>query len=417
MVLPTRKKQSALFPDGFAQDFDSLIDSPQALPEDPLSQLTLVSAAARKPSYDPNDPLEHTLDHADCPACKAANRALVADSVRLASMTFSDASHSWMLLRRQSELHERTHEATQGYINALEKFFGSLRLCDITPGHVRGYQIARLGNRLRVSGCEVKPWKHLAGHSAVNHEISVIGQMLTHCKLWHRIKPYYFPLSQKKWSPRTILTEEEEEKLWKIASQRPEAALAYWVATITNNTTAAGIELRGLRLKHLFLNDSISEIYIPEDSVKNNSRPRKIALNPTARWAVVQCYKRALRLGCTEPEDYLFPYRKKRDTYDPKRPASRWFLRKSWDKLRKATGFTELCPHDLRHHCITRLLENDVEPETVRAIAGHVTAKMMEYYAHHRRRVRYAAVLSIDPTRKKPPAAEKKAPPSKHKTG
>jgi integrase len=226
--------------------------------------------------------------------------------------------------------------------------------------------------------------------------------MLSHCRLWNRIKPYYFPLAQAPWCPHEILSEEEEEKLWKTASKHPEAALAYWVATITNNTTAAGIELRGLRLKHLFLrSNDISEIYIPEDSVKNDSRPRKIALNTTAKWAVEQCYKRALKLGSCEPDHYLFPFRIKRNLWDPTRPPSRWFLRNSWNKLRKATGFTKLNPYDLRHHCITRLLENDVEPETVRSIAGQVTAKMVEYYSHHRRSAKYSAVLVIESRKKR----------------
>jgi integrase len=86
----------------------------------------------------------------------------------------------------------------------------------------------------------------------------------------------------------------------------------------------------------------------------------------------------------------------KRHVYDPKRPASPFFLRKSWEQLREATGFTDLRPHDLRHHCITRMLERGVNPETVRAIAGHVTAQMMDFYAHQRAQVKYEAVMAIE---------------------
>ena len=113
----------------------------------------------------------------------------------------------------------------------------------------------------------------------VNHEISVVGQMLTHCRLWQNVRPFYFPLSVKQWSPRTVLTEDEEERLFDVASRHPEASLAYWVACITNNTSAAGLELRGLRLKNLFLSaEGISEIYVPEDSVKNGHRARERAV-------------------------------------------------------------------------------------------------------------------------------------------
>jgi integrase len=103
----------------------------------------------------------------------------------------------------------------------------------------------------------------------------------------------------------------------------------------------------------------------------------------------------------------LFPFCVKRLTYDPTRPASRFFLRKSWERLRKLTGFLDLNPHDLRHHFITRMLEAGVDPETVRAIAGHVRKEMTLYYAHHRTRVIYDAVMAIDKPPPKSPQAVK----------
>jgi integrase len=397
---------------GITNDVDSLIELPGSVLEEPMPMKEM----AREPDPDgayslfPGSEFEfaeqHTINHVNCPACQAMDAALQGVKVHLATLPFREAALYWMRLRRQSpKLKPRAHETTQQYLGTLEKFFGALRLCDITPGNLRGYQLARTANTVRQGGKELHPWTHPAGHSIINHEISVLGQMLRLCRLWQRIRPFYFPLAIAGWSPRTILTEAEEEMLWESASHHPEAAVAYWVAAITNNTTAAGIELRGLRLKHLFLpaND-IAEIYIPEDSVKNNSRPRKIALNPTARWAIEQCYKRALQLGSCEPDHYLFPFRVHRGEWNPTRPATRWFLRCSWNKLREATGFKDLKPHDLRHNCITRLLENGVEPETVRAIAGHVTPKMMEYYAHQRTRVKYAAVMAIQ--QRKPPVSE-----------
>jgi integrase len=320
-----------------------------------------------------------------------------------AGMLFPAASKRWMKLRRQdTKLKPRAHDATQGCLDAMEKFFFNLRLDAITSGHVRGYQLARMHNLMRSDGQELHPWHFPAGHSLINHEISALAQMMRHAKLWQLISPFYFPLHVKGWSPRTILSETEEEHLFDVASRHPEAGLAYWVALISNHTSASGIELRGLRLGNLFLPaEGIAEIYIPEDAVKNTSRPRKLPLNKTARWAIEQCYKRALQLGCWEPEHYLFPMRVL-NKFDPTRQASRSWLRHSWENLREATGFHNLKPHDLRHHCITRLLENDVNPETVIAIAGHVGRKMLEYYAHQRTRVKYEAVLKIENPKKIP---------------
>lgn len=361
--------------------------------------------------------LDHTLDHRHCPACRASNIALQAEKTGLAGLPFSEARKFWTLLRAQStSLKDRTHETDANYLNALERFFGKLHLRDITPGHIRGYQIARTNNLLRVAGNELRPWKRRCGHSIINHELSLLGRILHHCKLWKRIMPYYFPLKTPKWSPSQILSDEEEETFFRAAAADPDCGVAYWVACITTNTSAAGIELRGLRLRHILLRDAseISEIEIPPDAVKNNSRPRKIPLNPLARWAIEQCYKRALKLGSCEPDHYLFPYRDRRkNMYIPERPPSRWVFRRSWDKLRRATGFPEVKPHGFRFLFITKLLEEGVDPETVRAVVGHVSQRMVEYYAKHRRKAKYAAVMKIDRTakaanakRKKPVASE-----------
>lgn len=348
------------------------------------------------------DGLSHTPGHIDCPACNEANLQLIKIDSDFTRLPFEQAAPLWMEIRRQRRnLKPRTHESNEGYIDALNKFFSALRLCDITPGHLRSYQLLRTSNQaagIEPDGTEHHTWKHPAGHSIINHELSTLGQILAHCKLWEKIKPYYSPLGIPSWSPREILTEEDEEQFFSVGASHPEAQLAYWVACITSNTSAAGCELRGLRLKNVLLSEAkgFSEIYIPSDAVKNSSRPRKIALNRTAKWAVEQCYRRALELGSCAPDHYLFPFRVNRKKWDPARPASRWFLRKSWDKLRAATGFAQLNPHDLRHQCITRLLENGVMPETVRAIAGHVTEEMMQYYSHIRRRAKYDAVMAIE---------------------
>lgn len=399
-----------------AEDLDPL-SGPECVDSGLMGQFSVVGGfTQRAQAFELEQ--EHTIDHANCPACKAANVALQAEKTGLSSLPFSEARKFWTLLRAQStSLKERTHETDANYLKQLDKFFGKIRLRDITPGHIRGYQIARLHNLVRVGGQEIHPWAKPAGHSIINHELSVLQRILEHCRLWARIKPYYFPLPTPKWSPRQILSEDDEERFFKTAAADPECGLAYWIAAITTNTSASGIELRGLRLRDIFLRDAgeISEIYVPEDAVKNASRVRKVPLNSTAKWAVEQCYKRALKLGSCEPDHYVFPYRDRRkNAYDPERPPSRWVFRRSWSKLRAATGFTKVKPHDFRFLCVTKMLENGVDPETVRAVAGHVSLRMVEYYAKHRREAKYAAVRAIedkprkrliDPKHKKPPAS------------
>ena len=355
----------------------------------------------------PNRGKYHTPGHVRCPACANADKLLTQEDADLSALPFRDASPIWIEIRRQRPLRDRTHEATRGYFNALEKFFGDVILRQIRPGHLREYQLARKANLLRVDAGDVSPWKQCAGNSMINHELNALSLLLRHCRLWGELKPYYHPLPVNGWSPRDVLSDENEQKLFDLGASDPSVSLAYWVAAISNNTSATGCELRGLRLKHVELNEPVidkwgvdlnpSSIYIPEDAVKNDSRPRKIPLNRTAKWAVQQCYNRALLLGACQPDHFLFPFRVKRNCYDPTRRPSRWWIRDNWNKLRELAGMPNLRPHDMRHQCITRMLEAGANRDTVMAIAGHVTEEMLEYYSHIRVQAKISVLDAIDP--------------------
>jgi len=346
------------------------------------------------------DAPQHSVDHVNCLACQTVDEIMKADLLAMSGQTFPEAAKVWQSVRRNSNsLRERTHESVDDYVSALTRFFKRTTMSSITPGMLKSYQMARKANAIIVNDKVQRPWKRPAGHSRINHEINLLEQMLKACNEWEKVKPYYSRLKEENWSPRQILSEKEEEQLFRKVAGYPEAELAYCVAAITNNTTASGIELRGLKLENIFLRQQgeISEIYIPPEACKNDSRPRKIALNEVARWAVGKVYKRAIKLGSTKPEHYLFPFRIKRCKYDPERQATRWFLRCSWNHLREISGFTDLRPHDLRHHAITRMLENGVDGDLVNAISGHVSQRMREFYSHQRARVRHEAAKKIEP--------------------
>lgn len=58
-------------------------------------------------------------------------------------------------------------------------------------------------------------------------------------------------------------------------------------------------------------------------------------------------------------------------------------LRRSWEPLREALGLAEVRFHDIRHTCVTLLLNAKVPPHIVREIAGHSAIDVtMEIYAH-----------------------------------
>jgi integrase len=45
-------------------------------------------------------------------------------------------------------------------------------------------------------------------------------------------------------------------------------------------------------------------------------------------------------------------------------------------------GLPKLSPHDLRHLFCSRLLQAGERPEVVRALMGHRSQKMTDYYSH-----------------------------------
>jgi integrase len=55
----------------------------------------------------------------------------------------------------------------------------------------------------------------------------------------------------------------------------------------------------------------------------------------------------------------------------------------------------ELRFHDLRHTCITKLAESQASEQTLMAIAGHVSRRMIEHYSHIRMAAKRSAVDAI----------------------
>ncbi len=341
----------------------------------------------------------------------ALSKSPISDPRRFSECAFCEAAALWQRLRKLKNLRPRTHEAVKYHIAALNVIFGTLQLKEITGAHLREYQIARRANALNVARktpegevdtVVLRPWKRVAGASLVNHEVCVLQQVLQLAGEWPRLAAYYQPLAVSQWSPRTSLSVEEEQKLFECTAGNPRAELARLVAIITNNTGAAGCELRGLQLRHVHLREGgdVSEIQIPREATKNYVRPRVLPLNDTARAAFEACLQRAYRLGSCRPEHYLFPFRMARNQFDPERPASRSWLRKSWDELRKASGVTDVRPHDMRHQVATRMFENGQDPETVQAIMGHGNVRMTRKYVHHRKEIKLAALRAVESTAK-----------------
>jgi integrase len=70
--------------------------------------------------------------------------------------------------------------------------------------------------------------------------------------------------------------------------------------------------------------------------------------------------------------------------------------KKAWTTAQRKAG-VDLRLHDLRHHFITKLLENPlVAEETVRRLVGHVDPRMLQRYSHIRVTVADKAMEAMD---------------------
>jgi site-specific recombinase XerD len=236
-----------------------------------------------------------------------------------------------------------------------------------------------------------------AGASCVNHELNTMAQILKTADLWDLIEKHYKPLPLPNWTPPKVLTAEEEERFFRVVAGNPDWSVAYWAVSLTNNTSAMGIELRHLQMKHVFLEQQPATIHIPDSKVKNEFRARVVPLNAVAAKQARRIVERAKRLGAWHPDHYIFPFRLKPGTYDVARPASPYFIRSAFRTMRKTTGLEWLQPRNFRNQIITKLFESGAPDETIMSIAGHQSIKMSRYYSRIRITAKAEALNAICP--------------------
>lgn len=337
---------------------------------------------------------QHSPGHRNCPACQ---REAELDEVGLRGMLFGEAAGVFSGVRAVylSKWSQRDH---RNYVKALTQFFGELRLAEITIGHIRSYQKwRREPGEQRVVNNRVREIH--AGPAKVNQELSFLHQLLVEAGCW-TFDGLYKPLPLPR--RRTVgqaLSEEDEERLFLVAGSRKRWVVAYCCALIMANTGAGPGELINLRMADINLGEKF--IHVVEGTKNEEGRVRELPLNEAAAWAVevlVRRYKKLVRRwGMREaPEHYLLPHRADRGCVagDPTRPM--YSFAKAWGNLRDAAGLPTLRCYDLRHHFLTRLMENaEISEQTIEDIAGHLSSAMKRRYSHIRRAAREAAVSKV----------------------
>lgn len=343
---------------------------------------------------------DHTPGHA-CPVCDA-NRQETLKTTEFGALRFRDAAPYW-LAEHAPEIGPKTLRGYQYYLQALTRFFGDLGLREIHIGHLREYQEWRQ-----------IPYKDdcnrtlSAGPSAINHELNTLKQIMERAGLWIEIGRLYHQLKAPKSRVGCALTHEEEERLFMVAAAGGRRwEVAFCAELLSANTTAGPGEIRHLRIRDLNLGRKDPEgnprpSMTVFEGIKNEFRERTISLNPTAVAAVQQLLRRYRRIlkrqGVEEERDhFLLPGRPcaGRKVIDFFKPQGKW--QSAWEAIRERAGLQHVRMYDIRHHIITKMLENpDVSEQTVKEIAGHVSKRILDTYSHIRDQAKREALTSVE---------------------
>jgi integrase len=321
---------------------------------------------------------------------QASTGKLTPTGQQFARLAFTEAKTRYLDSRRL-ELSERSLKKERQLLVHPSRFFEGTPLVHITTESLLSYRESRA--------------KCGTGSVYVNMEMGAIRRILKRAKRWHLLAEDIRPLKERREVGRAM-AHEEKARLLRLAAARPEWQVVRCAATLALNTTMRGCELKGLRWREVNLIDRMLTVR----RSKTDAGERVIPLNIEAMAAILELYKRAQALGAVEVNHYVFPACEN-DKLDPTRPQTTW--RTAWRKLTSAVQcpacgvlqnpadkcFDEKCEadireiksplarlrfHDLRHHAITELAESQASDQTVMAIAGHVSPKMLAHYSHVR---------------------------------
>jgi integrase len=316
---------------------------------------------------------------------QAKQGKLSANSQSFARLTFLEAADKYMASRKLELQKSSIVKETQLLVK-LKEFFGPTRLNRISAEQVLSYR------EWRSATC---------GPSLCNMETGVLRRILKRAKLWHSMADDIKPLKE----PQTIgraLSPAEKAALLEAASLKPEWETAYFAAILALNTTMRGCEIRGLRWADI---DLLTETLTIRKS-KTDAGVRIIPLTPDAFEVLVQLRRRSELFGPVESSHFIFGSFKpvgrfhgkeivehRMLNFDPSKPVGSW--KKAWGKLTAKAGLPGLRFHDLRHHSITELAESGASEQTIKAIAGHVSQRMLDRYSHIRLEAKRTALEAL----------------------
>jgi integrase len=292
-------------------------------------------------------------------------------------------------LATKSGLAPKSVERFDHHVTTLGHEFGGRLVCDIGADDIAALQRKRIAE----------------GQAArtVNYEIGTLRQILKAYRLWGALSDRVKSLRECHDVGRSISRKDENGLIAVMSECRSPAMLPLFILAVDTGLRAS--ELRALRRRDLALewHDGLivaGRLVVPKS--KTDAGTGRVI--PFTRRLCAALSLWLSRFPDHGPDAYVFPRHKvglagnkrvpKVWSVRPDEPIGEW--KRTWERLRMAANVNYRW-HDLRHTFITRLAENpNVSEETIRALAGHVSRRMLERYSHIRTRAKEDAIRTLE---------------------
>jgi integrase len=287
------------------------------------------------------------------------------------AQTFPVAAKRW-LESRKAHVAPKTVALYELAVEHLKKHFGELLLSDISAADIASYQGKRTGQG--------------AAGRTVNLEVAVLRAILRKSKLWGAISDDVEMLKERRDVGRALSPEQEAALLKAASEPRYSDSALYPIVMLALNTAMRSQEIKTLRWSQVdLLHRSLIVGKSKTDAGSGRIIPlNQAAVNVLAHWAS--------RKPEASPEHFVFPACENHKA-DATRPITSF--RTAWRSATRKAGLPGLRFHDLRHTAITKLAESQASEQTIMAITGHVSRRMLEHYSHIRMEAKRAAVEAI----------------------
>jgi integrase len=283
--------------------------------------------------------------------------------------TLKAASEAWLELK-QPTVSPKTHRIEKTSLGHILPVLGQKLLSDIEPDDISRYQKQRLRDK--------------ASPKTVNLEVGTIRAILRRHRLWANIQPDVRMLPTIDDVGKALPPDDEKKLLNGCADSRSRSLLP--AVLLALNTGMRYSELRLLRWEQIDLERRTVRV---GKSKTEAGTGRTIPLNDKAT-KVLKFW--AEQFPDRELEHFAFPserYGAGGDDFEPtvwdvtpNKPIGSW--KEAWESVKRKTG-VEVRFHDLRHTCVTRMLEGGVPLSVVASILGWspaTTARMAKRYGH-----------------------------------